>query len=201
MSRLVEGGVLVIIFFLVVNVLYLNMILIAGRTNQTVAATSSETGEKKEDFICDQECQSAILHQVFLTITPSLKEETIQKDTVHEFIIPIGNGTVKSKEYTAVEGAEVYLDTSLYPSIKTVIFETYMSIPTANGTAYAKLYNETDHHDVWFSEQLMETNKVIHNEKKVQLDKGKKLYKVMVKSTMGYEVILQNARIRITTQE
>ena len=99
-----------------------------------------------------------------------------------------------------IGGVETEIDTALYPSISEVVFETYMSIPTANGVAYAKLFNVTDKHDVWFSEQSMETNVTTRKSSKIKLDQGKKLYRLMMKSTMGYESKLTNARIRIITE-
>jgi len=105
-----------------------------------------------------------------------------------------------SKEYEVIGGVETEIDTALYPSISEVVFETYMSIPTANGVAYAKLFNVTDKHDVWFSEQSMETNVTTRKSSKIKLDQGKKLYRLMMKSTMGYESKLTNARIRIITE-
>jgi hypothetical protein len=203
MSRIVEGGILTILFFLVVNVVFLNVYSITKSSKESAASTVA--AESEHIVSCDEECKKEISSLILATLTPAqmLRQDDVigfKTNAKREFIIPLGIGATTSQEYTSIPGAEVYIDTALYPNITSVTFETYMSIPTANGFAYVKLFNATDKHDVWFSEQSMETDKIIMRESKITLDNGRKLYQVMMKSTMGYEAKLHAARIRIITE-
>lgn len=199
MSRLVEGGILTIIFFLVVNVIFLNIFFISEHSKKSAAVTT--TPYETTQSVCDDVCKQEITDKILLITSPAEKEiQTVESRKAQEFIIPLGSGSTSSNEYVPIPGAEAYIDTSLYQNIKKVIFETYTSIPTANGEVYVKLYNSTDKHDVWYSERSSQTEVVVMKEGEISLDKGKKLYRVMLKSTMAYEARLQNARIRIITE-
>ena len=97
-----------------------------------------------------------------------------------------------------INGAEAVIDLANYPQIKSIIFEASMRIPTANGRVYAKLYNVTEQHDVWYSEVSSEGPVSKREEsKEISLASDRKLYRVMMKSTMGYEALLDSARIKI----
>ena len=79
-----------------------------------------------------------------------------------------------------------------------MIFEAFLRIPTGNGRAYAKLYNVTDKHDVWFSEVMVEGGNTQRVESKnIGLDAGRKIYRVTMKTAMGYEAVLESARLKI----
>ncbi|KKR87217.1 hypothetical protein A2875_04930 [Candidatus Gottesmanbacteria bacterium RIFCSPHIGHO2_01_FULL_46_14] len=117
-----------------------------------------------------------------------------------EYYIPLGSGTTKSNEYVALDGAQVYIDTALYDSIKRVTFEVFLRNPTGNGRTYAKLFNATDKHDVWFSEVYFEGGGLVRKEATITLEPGNKLYQVYLKSSLAYDVYVDNARIHIITQ-
>lgn len=115
-----------------------------------------------------------------------------------ELYIPLGSGSTKSTDWVELTGVESVIDMANYPKIKSVIFEASMRIPTANGKVHVKLYNVTDKHDVWFSEVWAEGSSGYRAESaNISLSPGRKLYRVMIKSTMGYEAILDSARIKI----
>ena len=59
-------------------------------------------------------------------------------------------------DYEDILSAEAYIDTGNYSSIKQAVVELFLRNPTGNGRIYAKLYNVTDKHDVWFSEVFTE---------------------------------------------
>ena len=100
----------------------------------------------------------------------------------------------------ALDGAQVYIDTALYDSIKRVTFEVFLRNPTGNGRTYAKLFNATDKHDVWFSEVYFEGGGLVRKEATITLEPGNKLYQVYLKSSLAYDVYVDNARIHIITQ-
>ena len=89
-----------------------------------------------------------------------------------EYYITLGSGTTKSSVWEDVAGIESVIDTINYPSIKSIVFEVFLNIPTANGVAKAKLYNVTDKHDVWFSEVSSEGPSLTKKEASISLDRG-----------------------------
>jgi hypothetical protein len=111
--------------------------------------------------------------------------------------IPLGTGKTTSSEWDELPATEVTVNTANYPALAKAYFEVFMHLTTGNGTMQAKLYNSTDRHDVWFSDVSMSSDKVTRLEVPITLDTGNKRYKVMVKSSLKYEAVLDNARIRI----
>lgn len=202
----------IIIFLVAVNMLMLDVIVFSrGITrvpqealpdNQILLPTRSlrPTNASREE--CSPACKTYIDEKTANLSSPS-KTSVVESAPVvaspKEFYIPLGTGSTKSPDWQDVLSAEAYIDTAGYPSIKEVTFEVFMHIPTANGRMYAKLFNVTDKHDVWFSEVFMEGNTVTRKEAKITLEPGKKQYRVMLKSTLRYDALLDNARIKIVT--
>lgn len=119
---------------------------------------------------------------------------------VREFYVPLGSGSNATDDWADVPGAQAYIDTTQYGSIKNVVFEASVSIPTGNQKAYVRLFNATDKHPVWFSDVSMEggTGQLLISNS-IALDSGNKLYKVQMKTSLKYTANLTQARVRITT--
>ncbi|MFH1832963.1 MAG: hypothetical protein ABH816_02240 [Candidatus Levyibacteriota bacterium] len=119
---------------------------------------------------------------------------------VKEFFIPFGSGTNSTDDWADVSGLAATIDTTQYNQIKSAYFEVSLRIPTGNEKAYARLYNATDKHPVWFSDvsieggtpQLVISNPII-------LDAGKKLYQVQMKTSLKYPALIDQARVHINT--
>jgi hypothetical protein len=127
--------------------------------------------------------------------TPETKKTT---STVKEFYVPFGSGSTKNMNWEEISGVEAVIDSANFSGVKSIIFEASLRIPSANGRVYAKLYDVTSKHDVWFSEVSAEGPSSYRAESaKVSLSPGQNLYRVMLKSTMGYEAILDWARLKI----
>ena len=81
-----------------------------------------------------------------------------------------------------------------------MVFEVSLYTPTGNQTAYARLYNVTDKHPVWYSEVSIEggtpQTKISNN---IILDTGNKLYQVQMKTQLQARTNLENARVHIIT--
>lgn len=115
-----------------------------------------------------------------------------------EIYIPLGSGSTKSRDWVALAGVEAVIDSANFPDVKSMILEASLRIPTANGRVYVKLYDVTAKHDVWFSEVWAEGSTSYRAESaEISLPPGRHLYRLMMKSTMGYEAILDFARIKI----
>ncbi len=202
MNNLVQTGMFFLTLLLVLNVTIINLFVLKASSRAEEESRVIITNDSGID-VCDDTCQN-ILTEDFSDRTPTQMVVSTpfyeKKATPKEFILTLGSGSTISVDWKEIPGAEITIDTGNYPNIKKVVFEVFLSIPTANGFAYAKLVNATDKRDVWFSEVKMETNTVTKREAIINLEEGKKTYRVMMKSTMGYEAVLHNARIILTTE-
>jgi hypothetical protein len=118
-----------------------------------------------------------------------------------ELFIPLGNGTNSSEDWEDVMGLKVSIDSSNFPSVKSIVFEASVNIPTGNEVAYVRLFNETDKHPVWYSDVSLEGGiPQLLTSKPITLDSGNKIYKVQMKTSLKYQAILTQARIHIITK-
>ena len=186
-----------ILLLVAVNLVWLDIMIFSGvKQDQPVATEVPAT--------CDERCREAIAAAVIsIVTTPSpvvMQNSTVPPQTAKEYYIPLGSGSTRSNEYIGLDGAEAGIDTSLYGTIKSVTFEVFLRNPTGNGAAFAKLFNVTDKHDVWFSEVNYVGGGLVRKEAPITLEPGNKLYRVYLKSTLAYDVYVENARIKIITQ-
>lgn len=163
------------------------------QVEKTPGVSTSPTPGLGEETLCPAACLEAISEKYPTPIMTPLVQAGAK-----EFYVPLGSGSTKSTDWVELTGVEGVVDLANYPNVKSVIFEASLRIPTANGKTYAKLYNVTDKHDVWFSEVWAEGSSGYRAESaNISLSPGRKLYRVMMKSTMGYEAILDSARLKI----
>ncbi|MFC1727387.1 hypothetical protein ACFL0Y_02585 [Patescibacteria group bacterium] len=164
---------------------------------ETIKESTMAANLSEENSLCPEACLAAISSATVLK-EPVVNQTAPDSIIVKELYIPLGGGSTNSQTYEGLEGIEAVIDTANYPNAKQIIFEATLRIPTANGKVYAKLYNVSDKHDVWHSEVSAEGSQGYRAEsEKISLSQGRKLYRVMVKSTMGYEAKLDTARIKI----
>lgn len=131
------------------------------------------------------------------TLTSLPKNNSIN-NSVKEIYIPLGQGTFKALDWTDMSGVESYIDLNNYLNIKNIYFEASLRIPTANGYVYARLYNVTGKHPTWNSEvkTLNPAGTLVVSEP-ISLDPGNNLYRVQIKTDMGYDSYLDFARVKI----
>jgi len=189
----------IIIFLFLGNLVFLNIKVVPPTSqplsNQPAAGQSIES----------QTCPPACLEKIFeataeaTKISPlPQKEVEVSQPAVKEYYIPLGSGSTKSQDWIELPGIEAVIDSANFPNVKSIIFEATLRIPSANGKVYAKLYDITAKHDVWFSEVWVEGSLGYRAESaNISLSEGRHLYRLMMKSTMGYEAILDSARIKI----
>lgn len=124
-----------------------------------------------------------------------------QQVASREFYIPLGSGSTSKSEWTDIIGTDTVIDPGNYGNIKEAYFIASLSNPTQNGAVEAQLFNVTDKHLVWGSTVTMNgPSAQTITSGKITLDKGAKLYRVQLKSTLRYTASLDNAKIRIITQ-
>lgn len=161
------------------------------------SAPQSTTPKPADDQMAVGVVTPAVLPQTEENVKAAATQTT---SLVKEIYIPLGQGESTAKEWKDVSGAEAYIDTSKYPEIDSVVFETALHMsPSGTGTAHARLRNVTDGPTVWFSELSTPSVTSIRLEsKKISLAAGNKLYRVQMYATHQYPAILDFARIKIT---
>lgn len=202
MPRAIKIGLFAsFLLLLTANIVMLDLMVFFGRTarpSELAATTIRVTATPTPPQTCSPSCEAKID-----ALTQRVDALSVQTPSVRtpakEYYITLGSGTTKSNVWQELAGVEVVVDTANYPPIKSVTFEVYLKIPTANGKVYAKLYNVTDKHDVWFSEVSSEGPVLTKKEASVTLESGAKTYRVMGLSTLKYDANIENARLRIVT--
>lgn len=199
------------------NLVYLDVLVFKGFGSKTIERIISQDQDPSLDKeSCDKDCINKINEAVnqalksttslspTLTLTPTKtpSSSSTSQSVAKEYYVPFGSGSGSSLDWQDVAGLQAYVDSSGYPSIKSVVFEASLHIPTGNQTASVRLYNATDGHPVWNSEINFNgnTSSVFLNSQVVSLDSGNKLYKVQMKTQLQYPAILDQSRLHITTR-
>jgi len=175
----------------------------ASPTPTVFLSDRGEFAEGSSD-VCPQACLDLIdtpageAGQISPAVELGKEEKQIVQSLAKEVYVPLGSGTVTSVDWREIDGLEAVIDRANYSQIKSIIFEGSLSIPTGNGVVSAKLFNVTDKHEVWFSQiEAQGTSSQRTESKEISLSSGRKLYRVMMKSSMNYEAKLENARLKI----
>lgn len=118
-----------------------------------------------------------------------------------ETYIPLGTGSTQKADWDDIISTETLIDPANYGKSLQVSFIAALRNPTQNGQVMAQLYNVTDGHIVWNSQVTLNgpVSQTLTSGP-VTLDPGAKLYRVQLKSTLSYEVFLDNAKIRIVSE-
>lgn len=163
---------------------------------------------------CGSACQATIDAKISQAIKPQptvagvlVKQEKVPTVTsgaitvassVKEYYVSFGAGSGNASDWTDVPGLQLYIDSTKYSGIKNVTFEAALRVPTANGTIYARLYNVTDKHPVWFSDVSAQgATSQLQISKAITLDSGNKLYQVQLKTTLQFESVIDQSRVHI----
>lgn len=176
----------------------LNVSSQVSKIGESASSSNSQVKLISQDY-CSQSCITMI-KSATSSSTPKVGSEIkLQTQAVKEFYVPFGSGSNSSETWTDVSGVQAYIDTSQYGSIKQVIFEASIHIPTGNEIAWARLYNVTDKHPVWNSDVTISggTAQLLYSPP-IQLDSGNKLYQVQMKTQLKYPALLDQARVHIT---
>lgn len=202
----------ILIVLMLANLAYLDFLAFGDTKKSIIKEPISTLPAKPQANIVqetNQMCPTACLSQIY-EATSSIKKSSPtsapkapavnNNSQTKEFFVSFGSGTNATNDWEDVPGLKAYIDSSKYSSIKTVVFEASVRIPTGNEMAYVRLFNETDKHPVWFSDVSMEggTPQLLVSPP-IILDQGNKLYKVQMKTSLKFTAILDQARIHITT--
>jgi hypothetical protein len=158
--------------------------------------------------VCPQSCTDVINNKIsgLPQRTGSTEENSaIQNSQLQakrsEYYVPLGAGNTTKSAWDDIISTETIIDPSFYGNIKESYFIASLNNPTQNGQVEAQIINVTDKHPVWGSHVIMsgpQTQTITSD--KITLDNGNKLYRVQLKSSLGYQVSLDNAKIRIISE-
>lgn len=158
---------------------------------QTAQQTKPPLSPTPEALVTPTPTPPALVQPITTVVNPSVKE----------YFIPLGTGQTNATAWTNIAGAQAYVDTANYPSIKSVIFEAGASVPTVNQSVSVRLFNVTDGHPVWFSQlDFSGQQPEFKTSQQIQLDSGNKLYQVQMQTQLGSQANLDSSRIHITLQ-
>lgn len=215
-EQIFKFGVIGFLVILFINIVILDLVILSKkeRADSTVeknaspqAAQNSPQMSPLPQALCPKACIDEIKTATGLlqTTKPTAKitEATSQtastQSNIKEFYIPFGIGSSAAEDWTDIAGMQASIDSTKYPSIKSVVFEATIRIPTGNQVAFVRLYNATDKHPVWFSDVSVEggTTQLVTS-KPITLDSGNKVYQVQMKTSLKYQAFLDQARLHIT---
>ncbi|MCL5113755.1 MAG: hypothetical protein M1372_01125 [Patescibacteria group bacterium] len=206
-----------------INILVLDLLIFFGKSQppalRTIVLKQDQPATTSQDFGSKNSCPSNCIKKieeatasVKLTQTPSPKPTAISTPTpaqtqtttpsssgVKEYFIPVGAGSLSSGDWTDLAGAQTTIDSNQYANIKSVVFEVSLRIPTGNETAYARLFNVTDKHPVWYSDVSIDggTPKLVFSQP-ITLEQGVRTYQVQMKTSLLYPAYIDQSRIHIT---
>ncbi len=197
----------IFVFLVLLNLLFLDFVIFDRQPTQIIekivpipvvsnACPASCLSEIKE-------ATRSVKLAVSITPTPTKISPTqaqVSSSLVKEFFVPFGSGSNSSDDWQDIAGLRATLDLANYGNIKTVTFEATIRIPTGNEVAYARLYNVTDKHPVWFSDVSLDggTPQLLIS-KPITLDSGNKTYQVQMKTSLKFQAFLDQSRLHIIT--
>lgn len=192
---LIVGIVIVLLF---ANVFYLNLIVINSNNNTVSSQSTDKTdSENITPTVLLSESRTEVSN-LQPTTQATQSQSTVKKD----YYINLGSGSNRSTEWADVGGTINTFDIASYNKIYEVRLETNVNVPTSNGTVSVRLFNKTDNSSVWNSERTVqaEENGSLLISEKINYPFGPKLYSVQMKSQLGVEANLVQARLHIIAE-
>lgn len=192
------------VIFLIANVVVLDIILLRKLFYIPASNPVEVLPNSAQSSSCPTSCLSLINQAtqaaaVKSEITPALLQ-TQKTASVKDIYIPLGSGSDSQNYWDPIPTAQAYVNLANYPSIKSVVFESSLSLPTGNQSVSLRLYNVTASHPVWNSDVTMNSGNtsafLVSNP--ITLDSGNNLYQVQMKTQLNTPTTLQDARIHIT---
>jgi len=204
---------------LLFDIVYLNWSIIIANRNKTVKSETlpiatlntvtknTNTPEPSSPAIINTECPKACLEQIekatasLSIVSPKPTAIPVVVAKVKEYYVPLGSGSTSSTTWVDLSGREAYVNPANYSKIKSITFEASLRNPSASGRVYARLINVNDNNGIFESEVYTESNTGARIESSnLNFPQTNKLYRVQMKTTMGYESFLDMARIKIVIE-
>lgn len=171
---------------------------VKGSTSTSASASPTSSLFQIEARLKNVENQLSSLPK---TSVPSSAQTTTQTTTSKSpLYIPIGStGTTGNRDYIAIDGFEVVVNPDDYSGYKSMQLEVSMKFTgEAAGTGYGRLYNQTSSSDISSTEVSTTANTYkLLTSGTFTLSSGTQTIKLQGKTTEGYEITFQNARIKV----
>jgi hypothetical protein len=206
-----------LIILVLANLIYLDIVIFQGGNAKVIEkitsnpSSSQDTSKNNDETFCSQACITKIneagtsLNKATPTSLPTSAPTKAQQtsgstNAPKEYYVPFGSGSGSSSDWQDVSGLQANVDSAAYGTIKSVVFEASLHVPTGNENAAVRLYNATDNHPVWYSQLDFtgNTSSVFLSSNKITLDAGNKLYKVQLKTQLQFPAVLDQSRLHIT---
>ncbi len=212
-QRILLGGLLVLILL---NLGYLDYkaLIKESETKPTSQTSSSDVVSLDQSTTPSQNVNYELIWSVIKEATASVTQKvdalsttpiktttstiTTTSSSVKEYYIPLGTGSTSSTDWVAIAGAEAYVVPANFGGIREIYFEASLRVPTGSGRAFARLKNVTDNVSLFESEVSREgVESGLISSGKIPVQSTTRLYRVELKSSLGAEIKLDNARIKI----
>jgi hypothetical protein len=206
-----------LIIVVLFNLIYLDIIIFQDSDVKTIEKIISNPltsqSNKNDETFCSQACLAKI-NEVAASLNkttpiptsapaPAKAQPTSgSTNAIKEYYVPFGSGNGSSSDWQDVSGLQAYVDSLAYGNITNVVFEASLHIPTGNETVSIRLVNATDGRVIANSELDFNgnTSSAFLSSPQITLDYGQKLYKVQIKTQLGYPATIDQSRIHITAQ-
>lgn len=176
---------------------------VSGGTSQTSqTASSNPSTDVLEQRIKVLEVTAADLqakvNQLETGTSPSNPSSTPYPKQAPVYI-PLGGGTsANSTAWVGLDGYIVNINPADYPGYKSMQLEVNVRLIEAVGNANVRLYNQTDNSPISGSNvSTNSTSYTLLTSSGFSVSPVAKTYQLQVQSTTGYEMDIQNARIRV----
>lgn len=194
-GELLIGLNLIFVDILLVSLLFPQYFLPFTKKLQPVSTTTNTITISPKPTI-------AITPLITVTSIPVQMPTIVQTSLVTDYYVPFGTGQSTATTWTNVPGLQAYINPASYPNIQQVVFEASIQVPTANQTAWVRLYDMSAQHEVWNSEMYFSggANPQYLISQPVQLGNGNDLYQVQMQTQLGSPALLTQARLHITVK-
>lgn len=157
------------------------------------------TEQQKQELVAM--AATALDQKVNSLVSKQVEENVDSLGQAKEFFVPLGTASVKTANNEWKDTAvQTELDLANYGSVTEVTFEASLRVPTANGVVQARLV-DVGTGIVAGSEVSGEgTDGSYAKTNNLSIASEKRTLKVQMRTSLDYEGVMENARLRIVTE-
>jgi hypothetical protein len=185
-----------------INILLVDILLMQVLMQKSIPFMSQKTHTITNTIVITPSPTIAITPLLSPPSIPQVQSVVQTSPLVKDYYVPFGTGQSIATTWTDVPGLQAYISSSSYPNSKKVVFEASIQVPTANQTAWVRLYDVSAQHPVWSSDMYFSggANPQYLISQPIQLSSGNDLYQVQMQTQLGSPAVLTQSRIHITLQ-
>lgn len=135
------------------------------------------------------------------TPTPTSTVQVVSTPTVSQSrveTVSLAAGSASGGDWVKVGGSEKWLDVALYGELVSATWQGWLEVKDGNGIAYARIYDATNNRAVDGSEvSNSSAKKASFYSANLSLWRGQNQYYIQVKSSTGYEVSVEGAKLKL----